>query len=110
MPKGGLPKKSKPSRPASVQVPVTVQKEKMVLEQVKSKWPEILAKVKPLNHSIEALLRSSRPIKAEEEMITLEVFYRFHKERLEAEKCRQVVETVASQILNRPIHLRYVLG
>jgi len=42
--------------------------------------------------------------------LTLEVFYKFHKERLETEKCRSIVEEIASQILDAPIRLKCVLG
>lgn len=80
------------------------------LAEVEAKWPEILANVKPLNHSIEALLRACRPIKIDGQTLTLEVFYKFHKERLETEKCRQVVEEAASQILGNPIRLSCILG
>ena len=42
--------------------------------------------------------------------LTLEVFYKFHKERLQQQKCRQIVEQVTSQILKSPIHLDCILG
>ena len=80
------------------------------LTEIESKWSEILAGVKPLNHSVEALLRASRPLKIKDKTLILEVFYKFHKERLEADKCRRVVEEVCSQILGKPIRLSCVLG
>lgn len=83
---------------------------KAKLKEVEAKWPEILANVKPLNHSVEALLKACRPIKIDGKTLTLEVFYQFHKERLETEKCRQVVEEVATQVLGNPIRLNCVLG
>jgi hypothetical protein len=42
--------------------------------------------------------------------LTLEVFYKFHKERLETEKCRAIVEEVASQLLGLPVRLKCILG
>lgn len=80
------------------------------LEEIEKRWGELLAQIRPLNHSVEALLRAARPAKIEGEFLTLEVFYPFHKERLETEKCRAVVEEVASQILGCPVKLRCVLG
>ncbi|HUS60152.1 MAG TPA: DNA polymerase III subunit gamma/tau [Nevskiaceae bacterium] len=91
-------------------IPQTNPQTKAKLKEVESKWPEILAHVKPLNHSVEALLRGCRPIKIDGQTLTLEVFYKFHKERLETEKCRQVVEEAASQILGNPIRLSCILG
>lgn len=80
------------------------------LNEIRNRWEELLAGVRPLNHSVEALLRAARPSKVEGEFLTLEVFYKFHKERLESEKCRTVVEEIAGQILGVPIKLRCVLG
>lgn len=81
-----------------------------LLREIKERWQEILAGVKPLNHSVEALLRSSRPTSLQGDVLVLEVFYEFHKERLETDKCRLVVEEVASEIFNKPLKLRCVLG
>ena len=81
-----------------------------LFKQIKEHWQEVLAGVRPLNHSVEALLRASRPISLQEDVLTLEVFYEFHKERLETDKCRMVVEAVASEVINRSLRLRCVLG
>jgi len=80
------------------------------LSVVEGKWLDLLAQVRPQNHSVEALLRASRPVGLEGEVLTLEVFYKFHKEKLETEKCRQIVEESASQILGKPVRLKCVLG
>ncbi|HET7099123.1 MAG TPA: DNA polymerase III subunit gamma/tau [Patescibacteria group bacterium] len=65
-------------------------------------WKEILAKVKPVNASVEALLRSSRPISYDGKTLTLGVFYKFHKERLEDMRHRKILETIIGQVLNSP--------
>ena len=75
-----------------------------------AKWGDLLQGVKPLNHSVEALLRAARPLKMDHGFLTLEVFYKFHKERLDSEKCRVIVEEVASQLLGNPVKLKCVLG
>jgi len=75
-----------------------------------AKWNDILEQVKPLNHSVQALLRASRPADFDGQKLTLEVFYKFHKERLETAKCREIVEQVTSQILATPVRLSCVLG
>ncbi len=80
------------------------------LKQIEEKWEKILAEIKPLNHSVEALLRSARPWKIDGDVLILEVFYKFHKERLETEKCRSIVEEVISQFLGNPIKLKCILG
>ena len=80
------------------------------LKEILAKWNELLVGVRPLNHSVEALLRASRPVKMDGHDLTLEVFYKFHKERLETEKCRVIVEEVASQLLGLPVRLKCILG
>jgi len=80
------------------------------LAEVESRWQDILTEVKPLNHSVQALLRACQPINFDGKTLTLKVFYKFHKERLEEAKSRQIVETVTSQVLGMPVHLACVLG
>ncbi len=80
------------------------------LNRIVEKWHDLLLGVRPLNHSVEALLRAARPIKMDNGFLILEVFYRFHKERLDTEKCRSIVEEVASQLLGKPIKLKCILG
>jgi DNA polymerase III gamma/tau subunit len=81
-----------------------------LFREIKERWSEVMAGVRPLNHSVEALLRASRPAGFQKDVLTLEVFYKFHKERLETDKCRSVVEEVTSEVINRPVKLRCVLG
>jgi DNA polymerase-3 subunit gamma/tau len=70
------------------------------LEEVTGKWVEVLRAVKPKNHSVEALLRSTKPLSFDGERLELEVFYKFHKDKLESEKCRQIVEAAVEEIFN----------
>lgn len=102
-------KSSSPAHPSSREL-AQIHQQGNGLEEIKKRWDELLAGVKPLNHSVEALLRAARPTKMDGEFLILEVFYKFHKERLETEKCRSVVEEVAGQILGMPIRLRCILG
>ena len=111
-----------PSKTASLdENPQTIKKESSPLsgslssvggslKEILAKWNELLVGVRPLNHSVEALLRASRPVKMDGHDLTLEVFYKFHKERLETEKCRAIVEEVASQLLGLPVRLKCILG
>jgi DNA polymerase-3 subunit gamma/tau len=68
------------------------------LEDVEVRWGEVLKAVRPKNHSVEALLRSTKPVSFDGEKLELEVFYKFHKDKLESEKCRQIVETAIAEI------------
>ena len=80
------------------------------LEDVIKKWPEILEKVKPLNHSVQAFLKAARPKECEGEFVVLEVFYKFHKDQLEKDQCRRIFEKVASEVLGQEIKLKCSLS
>ncbi len=69
------------------------------LAMVKEKWPALMAAVKPMNHSVVALLKACRPIKVEGHKITLGVFYPFHRDRLAEERNRRIVETGLAKAL-----------
>lgn len=68
-------------------------------------WNKILAGIKPVNTSIEALLRAARPIGFDGKVLELGVFYRFHKERLEDGHHRRVLEEVVRDVLGSPIKI-----
>lgn len=83
---------------------------KIKLEQVIEKWKEIIESMRPHNHSLEALLRATKPAGFDGKCLALEVFYKFHKERLEEERYRRMVEEVVSKVLSQPITIKYYLG
>ena len=83
---------------------------KFILEEIQAKWPAILEKVKLLNHSVLAFLKACRPKAIEGNFLVLEVFYKFHKDQLESEKCRQIFEKAASEVLNGEVLLKCVLS
>ena len=77
---------------------------------IEQEWKQILAEVKPFNHSVEAFLRAARPKKLEGSVLVLEVFYPFHKERLEEEKNRKVLEDCIAKVIGQQLRVEYVLG
>ena len=84
---------------------------KFSLADMEGRWVEIMKAVKPKNHSVEALLRSTRPMDFDGEKLTLEVFYKFHKDKLETDRCRQIVEEAVGQVFGMaPVKLYLRLG
>lgn len=83
---------------------------KVELEEVEKRWGEVLNAVKPYNHSVEAFLRASRPKKMEKGILIIEVFYKFHKEKLEDAKNRQIVEIGLDKVFGGKINFECVLG
>lgn len=72
-------------------------------------WKTILTRVRPINTSIEALLRAARPVGYDGSNLTLGVYYRFHKERLEEVSHRKILEDVAASVIGCPIKVTCTL-
>lgn len=81
---------------------VTPEALKDVLEVNGEAWKNILSLVKPINASVEALLRAARPISYDGKVLVLGVYYKFHKERLEDIHHRKVLEEIVGKVLNSP--------
>ena len=64
----------------------------LAIEAVERDWGKVLTTVKPFNHSVEAFLRAARPKVIKGDRLVLEVFYPFHKDKLEEQKNREIVE------------------
>lgn len=86
------------SRPASKPV-----------EQPSDHWSQIMAVVKPLNHSVEALLRSCKLGKVTARTITIQALYDFHKEKLEDPKNKIILEQAVKQIYGKPLKIKVEL-
>lgn len=69
------------------------------ISEVEEKWGEVLLAVKPFNHSIEAFLRASRPTKLESGTLVIEVYYPFHKDKLEDPRNRKIVEKGLEKVM-----------
>jgi hypothetical protein len=72
-------------------------------------WNKILMEIHPVNVSIEGLLRASRPVAYDGKVLTLGVFYKFHKERLEEASHKRILEGVIEKVLNCPTRIACML-
>lgn len=79
------------------------------IEQVTSGWHELLNRLAPINHSLAGLLRSAKPKTLDQKFLTIEVFYKFHKEQLEQEARRRMVEDEMTKMWG-PLSVKCVLG
>jgi len=98
------------TQPEAQSVGRKIGKRSGTADEVLKIWPQILAEVKKQNFSVEALLRSTRPRDFDGQTLTLEVFYRFHKERLEDPKTEKIVIAALEEILGRRAIIRCILG
>lgn len=80
------------------------------VDVIVAKWTDVLNGVKPFNHNLSALLRSSRPKKLEKDFLTIEAFYKFHMDKLSETKNREIVEKVVSDIIGTNIKIKFVLS
>ena len=75
------------------------------IEITQKVWNQILAKVKPGHTSTEALLRAAKPLEFDGSVLTLGVFYKFHKEHLEGSPHRDVLEEALMSELGNNIRV-----
>ena len=68
-------------------------------------WRDILTRIKPINTSMEALLRAAKPLAYDGKTLQLGVYYRFHKERLEETHHRKILEDVVASVVGTPIRI-----
>lgn len=75
----------------------------------KDSWNKILGEVKPINATIEALLRSSKVLACDGKNLRLGVYYKFHKDKLEELKNKKMLEDIATKIFNSPMRFECVV-
>lgn len=89
--------------------PITRKKTDARIEEIITRWDELLSAVKPMNHSVAAFLRSAKPKEFSDNTLILEVFYRFHKDKLEESRNRQIVEDGLLAVFSSKIRVKCVL-
>lgn len=72
-------------------------------------WMQILSKMRPDHTSTEALLRAARPIEYDGSVLKLGVYYKFHKEHLESNQHRIILEDILTSFLGNNIKVVCVL-
>jgi len=73
---------------------------------ISAKWDEVLVKIKPYNHSLEAVLRSCFPIEFNDCLLTLGAPFKFHLEKLNDPKNYQIVKTVLTEVLGHELDFK----
>jgi DNA polymerase III subunit gamma/tau len=79
------------------------------LEQLVDLWPRIRQDVKAVNRRIEALLSSIDPLAVQGSQITLAAAYDFHRNRLNTDEVRMVVEETIGRLIGSPVQVTCVL-
>lgn len=68
------------------------------IDAIQGEWSKYLANLAPRNHSVAGLLRSAKPKGIDGKCLTIEVFYKFHKEQLEQSVKRAMLEEEAAKL------------
>lgn len=80
------------------------------LKRLQDNWTEILAAIKTSNRHVEAVIRDCPPASVEGDVVTLRARYPFHKEKLEEDRSRKLVEDDISKIMGQSYRIKCILG
>ncbi|MBM4431494.1 MAG: hypothetical protein FJ026_14290 [Chloroflexi bacterium] len=72
-------------------------------------WGRLLQAVRVRNRVVEALLKSCEPMSVQGDLVTLGFYHSFHRERVDENKHRMVVEEALTEIGGRPLRVRCAL-
>ncbi len=109
-------KKSKESATKSDSDSDEEEKEKKVEEpiipfkDVEKGWSKFVKESKDLNHSLTALLTLCKPVSVEGRCLIVEVFYPFHKERIESARTRKLLEGLSESVFGESLNFKCVLS
>lgn len=98
------------SIPPSIQASENAPNSTVDFSTIETKWITILQNVKVQSNSVEGLLRATRPKAITNNKLIIEAGYQFHKEQLEVERNRHVIETVLESICGSPLQVEFVVG
>ncbi len=107
------PSPIRPSAPPPAPAPpdeAPGQGEPISLEEVQARWNDFLQSLRSVNLSLQALLRSGRPIGVEGDTLLIGFAYPFHKSKVEEDANRRAAEDVMSKLLGRRVRVRCVLS
>lgn len=70
---------------------------------VKQKWEQVVDNVKNINTSVFLILKVLKPVEIIDNVLYFEVYYSFHKERLESVKSKKIVEGELFKVYNQKL-------
>lgn len=79
-------------------------------EDIAQLWPQIIEATKEYNHTIAGVLRGCRPQNFDGRILTIETFYKFHRDKLNEPKIREILDKAVVKILGENVGLKCVLG
>ncbi len=83
--------------------PVSQVKESEKVKNLVTNWALVTQKISDINSSLSSIIKNAKPVDIEKNKVTLEVYYSFHKERVESVRNRQVIESVLAEFIGECI-------
>lgn len=97
-------------RPALSQATEEAAEGEIGLAQVRAAWPQILQRVRSRSVTAAALLKACEPVDMKEGRIILRFRYSFHRDKVEEQANKSLVEEVVSSVLGEFYPIRCVLA
>ncbi len=72
-------------------------------------WTKIVMSVRDRNTTLDALFRAALLVECSQKALTIGVYYRFHKEKLETTAIRSAFEVILSELFPEPVTVEYIL-
>jgi DNA polymerase III subunit gamma/tau len=95
---------------APVPEPAPVDYGALTAQKLTEHWADIIAELKPNNHSVAGVMRSTRPLSVKDGIVTIEAFYTFHKDKLSEVKTRETLSGVLKKLFGEVVKVEVVLG
>ncbi len=80
------------------------------LQRLQDGWSRVLAEIKSRNMHVEAILKDCQLAAVEGDMVVLSARYPFHKEKLDDDRAKQLVEQVMSMVVGQPCRIKCILA
>ncbi len=100
----------RPEPPAAEGSPDPARAGEPSLAAVTACWPQVLAALHEKNKTLEALLRSGRPVDAGGGRVVLAMEGSFHRDRVMEEKSRRLLEELLQGLLGTACHIECIVG
>ncbi|MDP3987792.1 MAG: DNA polymerase III subunit gamma/tau [Candidatus Levybacteria bacterium] len=97
-----------PRKPLNQNMDIKDNNQPEIFEKV-DVWKELIARVKPYNHSVAGVLRGCSLKNFDGEKLVIETGYKFHKERLENRKVLEIIEKVIREINGKKVDVSILL-
>ena len=92
--------------PKNAEKPVrTSSKNSVKIEELQKNWSAILQKVRSQNNSLGVFLRNAKPTEIEDGLLSLEVYFQFHKDLVEEPKNSRLIAAMIEETLGKPVRI-----